>query len=68
MNNTQRNIMQKVYSLSAWSFIMVLSTMLFTFVGLKMDSWFGTSPMFMIGWLLLCVGVSIIRLYKQATK
>ena len=62
------NVMDVVYSISGWSLAMVISSILFTFIGLKIDTVLGTPPLFMIGFLILCFIISLVRLYETYKK
>jgi F0F1-type ATP synthase assembly protein I len=55
-----------VFHLGAWGFTIGLSAMLFTYIGRQIDVFFNTEPQFMLGLLILSVGMCIARLYKDA--
>lgn len=58
--------MYKIFTLSAWSFTLVISTLLFAFIGWYLDIMLGTPPMFMSGFLMLCFILSLFKLYKES--
>jgi ATP synthase protein I len=63
-----RAVLNSVMMLSAWGFIMVISSFLFMYAGRWIDVRFNTEPTFMIGLLFLGLIVSVIRLYKEAVE
>lgn len=63
---SQTKMIQKVMSLSAWGFVMVISSILLGGIGLKIDTWLGTPPLFMTGLFLLSFFLVIMRLYNEA--
>jgi F0F1-type ATP synthase assembly protein I len=60
--------MGKIIALGAWSFAIVLSSVLFAYIGILIDSSFGTEPSFMLGLLFLAIFLSVGRLYQEAWK
>ncbi len=52
----------------SWSFTIVLSSLIFAWIGYKMDCWFHIEPTFMIGLLILSVIMSIYRIFNRAKK
>lgn len=60
--------MGKILALGAWGFAIVLSSILFSYVGRLVDNSFGTEPSFMLGLLFLAIFLSIGRLYQEAWK
>jgi F0F1-type ATP synthase assembly protein I len=67
-DKNDRSTLNNVLMLSAWGFIMVISSFLFMYVGRWVDVNFNTEPTFMIGMLSLGIILSIIRLYKEAVE
>ncbi|MCX5842261.1 MAG: AtpZ/AtpI family protein [Deltaproteobacteria bacterium] len=61
---------RKMYSaillLSAWGFVIVISSFLFLYVGHHLDKLLGTSPNFMFGLFFLALFVCIGRLFQEA--
>jgi F0F1-type ATP synthase assembly protein I len=51
--------------LSSLSFLMVFSSLLFAWIGYKVDIILETPPMFMTGLLILGLIMSSIRLYRK---
>ena len=54
--------------LSSLSFLMVFSSLLFAWIGYKVDIILETPPMFMAGLLILGASISIIRMYQNIMK
>lgn len=52
--------------LSAWGFVLVISSFLFLYVGYWLDGKFNTAPSFMLGLFMLAVFLCIGRLYQEA--
>ena len=52
--------------LSAWSFVLVISSFLFLYVGHWLDEKLNTAPSFMLGLFMLAVFLCIGRLYQEA--
>ena len=52
--------------LSAWGFVIVIASLLFLYIGLKLDAWLGTEPNFMLGLFFLAIVTSVGRLYQEA--
>lgn len=63
-----QKIINKIITVSAWSFTLVICSGLFTAIGFKLDNLFGTPPMFMLGFLMLTFIIMCIRLYNEAMK
>jgi F0F1-type ATP synthase assembly protein I len=63
-----RAALNNVVMVSAWGFIMVISSFAFTYTGRLIDVNFNTEPAFMIGMLLLGVTLCVIRMYKEAVE
>ncbi|MBE9546261.1 MAG: AtpZ/AtpI family protein [Proteobacteria bacterium] len=55
-----------VLMLSAWGFILVVSSFLFFYIGYWLDGLFNTAPTFMIGLFLLAIFLCIGRFYQEA--
>ena len=70
--NAQRAYMQSmtglgsILMLSAWGFVIVIASLLFLYIGLRLDAWLGTEPNFMLGLFFLAIVTSIGRLYQEA--
>ncbi|MCF8054807.1 MAG: AtpZ/AtpI family protein [Deltaproteobacteria bacterium] len=63
---TDTNNWGHVFMLSSWGFAIVVASMLFLYLGYKMDSWLGTAPNFMLGLFLLAVITTIMALFHEA--
>jgi F0F1-type ATP synthase assembly protein I len=61
-----KNINQ-IILVSAWSFTIVVSSLLFLYVGRQIDVTMNTEPAFMIGLMVLGIALCIMRLYKDYT-
>jgi F0F1-type ATP synthase assembly protein I len=57
-----------ILMLSAWSFVMVIASFLFLYLGHLLDVYLGTSPNFMLGLFFLAIFLSVMRLYQEAWK
>jgi hypothetical protein len=73
MKKTKRNTYQaktlnQIILLSAWSFTMVISSFLFLLAGRWIDVKFNTEPTFMLGLLVLGIGLCIGRMYQDYMK
>jgi len=66
MTADSKNINQ-IIMLSAWSFTIVVSSLLFLYIGRQIDVTLNTEPGFMIGLLILGISLCILRLYKDFT-
>ncbi len=55
-----------VLMLSAWSFVIVITSLLFLYAGHLLDQWLGTAPNFMFGLFFLAIVTTIGRLYQEA--
>ncbi|HHO75669.1 MAG TPA: AtpZ/AtpI family protein [Deltaproteobacteria bacterium] len=62
------NRINQIVMLSAWSFILVLSSFIFLYVGLWLDTTFHTAPAFMLGLLILGISLCIGRLYLEYVR
>ena len=60
--------MNQIILMSAWSFTMVVSSFLFLLAGRWIDVRFNTEPTFMLGLLILGLGLCIGRMYQDYTK
>jgi hypothetical protein len=69
---THRNQFQQIQCLgsilmlSAWGIVIVITSILFLYVGHLLDQWLGTAPNFMFGLFFLAIMTSIGRLYQEA--
>jgi F0F1-type ATP synthase assembly protein I len=63
-----REALNNVVMVSAWGFIMVISSFLFMYAGRWIDVNFNTEPSFMIGMLLLGISLCVFRMYKEAAE
>lgn len=63
-----RAVLNSVMMLSAWGFIMVISSFVFMYAGRWIDVRFDTEPTFMIGMLFLGLILCVIRLYREAVE
>lgn len=59
---------REIIMLSAWGFTLVVSSFLFLFVGRWIDVRLNTEPAFMVGLLILGIGLAIGRLYVDYTR
>jgi hypothetical protein len=57
-----------IMSISAYGFVIVLASLLFLYIGFKLDQFFGTEPNFMLGLFFLAIATTIGRLYQEAWK
>ncbi len=68
----QTNNLQQMHSLgsilmmSCWGIVIVITSILFLYVGHLLDQWLGTAPNFMFGLFFLAIMTSIGRLYQEA--
>ena len=60
--------MNQIILMSAWSFTMVVSSFLFLLAGRWIDVRFNTEPTFMLGLLMLGLGLCIGRMYQDYAK
>jgi F0F1-type ATP synthase assembly protein I len=60
--------MGKILILSTWGFVIVISSVLFFYLGYLIDNKFGTEPSFMLGLFFLAIFLTIGRLYQEAWK
>ncbi len=61
----QRQFAQ-ILMLSAWGFVIAISSFLFLYVGYWLDKIFNTAPTFMLGLFFLAVFLTVGRLYQDA--
>jgi len=64
----QIKTLNQIILLSAWSFTMVISSFLFLMAGRWIDVKFNTEPTFMLGLLMLGIGLCIGRMYQDYMK
>ena len=57
-----------ILMLSAWSFVMVIASFLFLYLGHLLDAYLGTCPNFMLGLFFLAIFLCVMRLYQEAWK
>ena len=62
------NLFRIIIALSAWGLALVITSLFFLWLGHLIDKWLGTSPKFMLGFLLLAVMGCIIEIYQEALK
>ena len=70
-NATQRGLYHTyahVLMLSAWGFVIAITSFLFLYLGYKLDDYLGTTPNFMFGLFFLAVFTCIGRLYQEAWR
>ena len=60
--------LNKILMMSAWSFIIVLSSFLFLFVGRWIDVAFHTEPAFMLGLFIMGICLCVARMYAESVK
>ncbi|MDQ5986402.1 MAG: hypothetical protein CSYNP_02126 [Syntrophus sp. SKADARSKE-3] len=69
---TQRHHFQQMHQLgpilmlSAWGFVIAVTSLLFLYIGHLLDEWLGTAPNFMLGLFFLAIITTIGRLYQEA--
>jgi F0F1-type ATP synthase assembly protein I len=66
INHGQLHHLKNVMMLSALGFTMVTVSFLFLYIGYRLDQLIDTSPNFMLGFFLLGVFLSVMRLYQEA--
>jgi F0F1-type ATP synthase assembly protein I len=64
----QFTTMSGILMLSAWSFVIVLASFLFLWLGHLLDETLGTGPNFMLGLFFLSIFLCVMRLYQEAWK
>jgi len=70
-NNTQRGLYHAyshVLMLSAWGFVIAITSFLFLYIGYKLDEYLGTAPNFMFGLFFLALFTSVGRLFQEAWR
>lgn len=60
--------LKQVVMLSAWGFTMVVVSFLFLYIGHLLDGLLKTSPNFMLGFFMLGLFLSMMRLYQEASR
>jgi len=55
-------------TISAWGFVMVISSFIFLYIGRLIDLMLNTEPNFMLGLMVLSIFFCISRLYKEAKE
>jgi len=69
---TQRNTLQQmqhfgaILKISAWGFVIAVTSLLFLYIGYRLDEWLETAPNFMFGLFFLAIVTTIGRLYQEA--
>ena len=63
-----KKLNRQVLLLSTWSFTMVISSFLFMYAGRWIDMEMDTEPTFMLGLLILGIGLCIGRMYTDYLK
>ena len=69
LQQTQKALYHKynpVMIVSAYGFVIVFTSLLFFYIGFKIDQYFKTAPNFMFGMFFLALFLSIGRLYQEA--
>jgi len=56
----------QILLLSAWGFVIVISSFLFLYVGYWLDGKLNTAPSFMLGLFMLAIFLCIGRFYQEA--
>jgi F0F1-type ATP synthase assembly protein I len=64
----QMRDMGSILMLSAYGFVIVIASLLFLYIGLRLDQWLETQPNFMLGLFFLAIVTSVSRLYQEARK
>ena len=64
-NNKDIKTMNNVLKVSAWGFIIVISSFVFMYIGRWIDVNFNTEPAFMLGMLILGISLGIFRMYRD---
>ena len=58
----------KIIVLSAWGFLLAISSFLFLWIGYVVDELLGTSPKFMLGLFFLAIVGSFVELFDEVRK
>jgi len=69
MQETKRPPLSKfnpVMIVSAYGFVIAIASLLFFYIGFRIDQYFGTAPNFMFGMFFLALFLTIGRLYQEA--
>lgn len=66
IHNHKYQVMTGVTILSAWSFVVVIASLLFLWVGYRLDEWLGTAPIFMLSLFFISFVACLTRLYQEA--
>ena len=61
-------ITKPVTKLIVWPFIMVMFTLVFGMIGLRIDEYMGGPPLFATGFMVLCFFMIVMRLYNVLMK
>jgi F0F1-type ATP synthase assembly protein I len=64
-DSKDRKTMNNVLKVSAWGFIIVISSFVFMYIGRWIDVTFNTEPAFMLGMLILGISFGIFRMYRD---
>jgi len=64
-DDKDRKTMNNVLKVSAWGFIIVISSFVFMYIGRWIDVNFNTEPAFMLGMLILGISLGIFRMYRD---
>jgi hypothetical protein len=51
---------------SAYGFVIAIVSLMFFYIGFRIDQYFGTAPNFMFGMFFLALFLTIGRLYQEA--
>jgi len=65
-HQTQVSYLGRVMMLSAWGFVIVITSVLFLYLGYKLDTLLGTAPNFMLGLFMIAVVTTIGRFFREA--
>lgn len=63
-----RKTFNNVLKVSAWGFVIVISSFVFMYAGRWIDVHFNTEPAFMLGMLVLGISLGIFRMYKDGVE
>lgn len=61
-----RSTLSQILQISVWGFVIVVSSFMFLYAGLWIDTRLDTEPGFMLGLFILAVFLCIWRLYGEA--
>ncbi|HUN56288.1 MAG TPA: AtpZ/AtpI family protein [Smithella sp.] len=62
------NLFRVIIALSAWGLALVITSLFFLWLGHLLDEWLGTTPKFMLGFLLFAVAGCFFEIYHEALK